>query len=164
MVSPRIAPCLWFDGQAEEAARFYCSIFPESRITSTTHYGEAGREQHGREPGSVLTVAFELGGRPFTALNGGPDFRFNEAISFQVPCRDQVEIDRYWDALLAGGGEPGQCGWLKDRFGVSWQVFPHELLAWIGDQTTPASQRAMQAMMAMGKLDLDALRRAYEGA
>ncbi len=163
MNTPRIAPCLWFDGKAEDAARFYCSVFPDSRITGTTRYGEAGREQHGQQPGTVLTVAFELGGQPFTALNGGPLFRFSEAISFEVPCTDQAEIDRYWDALLAGGGEPSQCGWLKDRFGVSWQVYPRQLLEWIGQQDTPASQRAMTAMMGMRKLDLAALRRAYEG-
>jgi predicted 3-demethylubiquinone-9 3-methyltransferase (glyoxalase superfamily) len=160
----RIAPCLWFDGQAEAAARFYCAIFPGSRITAVTHYGEAGREQHRQEPGTVLTVAFELAGQPFTALNGGPEFRFNEAISFQVPCRDQAEIDRYWDALLAGGGQPVQCGWLKDRFGVSWQVFPEQMTTWLGDQKTPASQRVMRAMMAMVKMDLAALRRAHDGA
>lgn len=163
MTPPRIAPCLWFDGQAEEAARFYCSVFAGSRITSTTRYGEAGREQHGQQPGTVLTVAFELGGQPFTALNGGPQFHFTEAISFQIPCRDQAEIDRYWSALLAGGGEASQCGWLKDRYGVSWQVFPSQLLEWIGDQRSPASQRVMTAMMAMVKIDLAALRRAHDG-
>lgn len=163
MVTPRITPCLWFDGKAEEAVRFYCSVFPGSRITATTYYGEAGREHHQQQPGTVLTVEFELGGQPFSALNGGPQFHFTEAISFQVPCRDQAEIDRYWSALLAGGGEPSQCGWLKDRYGVSWQVFPSELLAWIGDQKSAASQRAMTAMMSMVKIDLAAVRRAYEG-
>jgi predicted 3-demethylubiquinone-9 3-methyltransferase (glyoxalase superfamily) len=163
MTTPRITPCLWFDGEAEAAARFYCSIFPGSRVTRTTRYGEAGREQHGQQPGTVLTVEFELGGQPFSALNGGPLFHFTEAISFQVPCADQAEIDRYWQALLAGGGEESQCGWLKDRFGVSWQVFPQQLLAWIGDQSTPAQQRVMAAMMAMVKIDLAALQRAHDG-
>ncbi len=164
MPTPRITPCLWFNGQAQDAARFYCSVFPDSRITTITRYAQAGREQHGRTPGSVLTVGFELGGQPFIGLNGGPQFTFSEAVSFQIPCRDQADIDRYWNALLAGEGHPGQCGWLKDKFGLSWQVFPDELLAWIGDQTTPASQRVMLAMHSMGKLDLAALRQAYAGA
>ena len=163
MTTPRITPCLWFDGQADDAARFYCSVFPNSRITATTHYGEAGREHHQHAPGEILSVTFELDGQPFMALNGGPEFRFSEAISFQVPCRDQAEIDRYWNALLAGGGTPSQCGWLKDRFGLSWQVFPRELPTWIGDPSSPASERVMTAMMTMSKLDLAALVRAREG-
>ncbi len=142
MNTPRIAPCLWFDGKAEDAARFYCSVFPDSRITGTTRYGEAGREQHGQQPGTVLTVAFELGGQPFTALNGGPLFRFSEAISFEVPCTDQAEIDRYWDALLAGGGQEGPCGWLKDRFGLSWQVVPDAALALFDDDDQDRAARA----------------------
>jgi predicted 3-demethylubiquinone-9 3-methyltransferase (glyoxalase superfamily) len=162
MNTPRIAPCIWFDGQAEAAAKFYCSVFPGSRITLTTHYGEAGQEQHGQKPGSVLAVEFELGGQPFMALNGGPGLPHSEAISFQVPCDDQAEIDRYWTALLAGG-ETSQCGWLKDRFGVSWQVFPRDLPRWIGDPKSPASQRVMTAMMGMVKLDLATLRRAHDG-
>lgn len=163
MVNPRIQTCLWFDGQGEDAARFYCSVFPNSRITATTHYGEAGREHHKQKPGSVMTVEFELNGQPFTALNGGPDFHFTEAISFQIPCRDQAEIDRYWNALLAGGGQPVACGWLRDRFGVSWQVFPDVMQEWLGDQRTPASQRVMIAMMGMVKIDLAALQRARDG-
>ena len=164
MPTPTLTPCLWFDTQAEDAARFYCSVFPHSRITQIMRYGTAGQDRHGGTPGSVLSVSFELNGQPFTALNGcGPRLMFTEAVSFQIPCKDQPEIDHYWDSLLAGGGEPSVCGWLKDKFGLSWQVFPEALLSWIGDQTTPAQHRAMLAMMSMTKLDLAALRRAYEG-
>ena len=159
-----ITPCLWFDDQGEEAARFYVSIFPKSRIVRVTRYGEAGREVHGRPAGAVMTVEFELNGQPFVALNGGPQFRFNEAISLQVPCRDQAEIDRYWDALSAGG-DPGaqQCGWLKDKYGVSWQVFPEVVYQMFADPQSEKSQRAFTAMMGMKKMDLAALQRAYDG-
>lgn len=159
-----LTPCLWFNSQAHDAALFYCSIFPDSRITQIMRYGTAGQDRHGGTPGDVLSVSFTLNGRAFTALNGcGPQMSFTEAVSFQVPCRDQAEIDKYWSALLAGGGTPSQCGWLKDKFGVSWQVFPEVLLEWIGEQKTPAQHRAMLAMMSMSKLDLETLRRAYEG-
>lgn len=163
MPSPRLTPCLWFNGQAEDAARFYCSVFPNSKVGRITRYGTVGQEQHGGTPGALLTIEFELNGQPFSAMNGGPGKSFSEAVSFQVPCRDQAEIDRYWEALLAGGGEPIMCGWLRDRFGVFWQVYPDELLTMIGDQTTPAQHRAMAAMMSMVKIDLAACRRAYEG-
>jgi predicted 3-demethylubiquinone-9 3-methyltransferase (glyoxalase superfamily) len=160
---PKISPCLWFDGQAEEAANFYVSVFKGgSKVANVMRYGEAGREQHGGKPGSVLAVTFELNGQPFMALNGGPEFTFSEAISFQVPCETQEEIDYYWERLLEGG-QPSQCGWLKDTFGVSWQVFPRGLPEMIGDPTSAASQRAMTAMMGMVKLDLAALKRAFAG-
>jgi predicted 3-demethylubiquinone-9 3-methyltransferase (glyoxalase superfamily) len=163
MPTHKITPCLWFDTQAEDAARFYTSVFPNSRITSIARYGEAGREFHRREPGSVLIVGFELDGQPFTALNGGPQFTFSEAVSFQVPCDTQEEIDFYWDALVQGGGEHSQCGWLKDKFGLSWQIFPEVIDHLFRDHTSPACQRAFAAMMQMTKLDIAALQRAYNG-
>jgi predicted 3-demethylubiquinone-9 3-methyltransferase (glyoxalase superfamily) len=160
----KITPCLWFDDQSEEAAAFYTSIFPNSRIVSTSRYGEAGREIHGKPPGSVMLVAFELDGQAFTALNGGPMYRFSEAISFQVGCETQAEVDRFWEALSAGGDPSAQqCGWLKDRFGVSWQIVPNALPQFLAGPDPERSQRAMKAMLGMKKLDLAELRRAYEG-
>src|SRR5690606_38877695 len=124
-INVRIAPCLWFDDQAEEAAQYYVGIFPNSRITETARYSDIGQEFHGKEPGSVMTVEFELDGNRFIGLNGGPIFKFNEAISFEILCKDQEEVDYYWDRLTAGGDPSAQqCGWLKDKFGVSWQVTP----------------------------------------
>jgi predicted 3-demethylubiquinone-9 3-methyltransferase (glyoxalase superfamily) len=160
----RITPFLWFADQAEEAARHYTGIFPNSRITTITRYGEAGFEIHQRPAGSVMTVAFELDGVPFTALNGGPLFTFNEAVSFQVNCASQEEVDYYWEKLSAGG-DPGaqQCGWLKDRYGLSWQVVPTEMDAMFQDENSPGAQRAMEAMLKMKKLDITELRRAYAG-
>jgi predicted 3-demethylubiquinone-9 3-methyltransferase (glyoxalase superfamily) len=160
----KITPCLWFDKQAEEAAKYYCGIFPNSRITEVTYYGEAGTEVHGGKPGSVLMVAFELDGQPFTALNGGPNFKFNEAVSLQVPCASQEELDRYW-AKLSEGGDPAaqQCGWLKDRYGLSWQVFPRKLIQMLQDKDRKRADRAMAAMMEMKKIDLAAIERAYAG-
>ena len=160
-----IAPCLWFDYQAEEAAAFYISIFPNSRVTHVLHYGEAGKEIHGRAPGSVLTVEFELDGQPFTALNGGPVFTFNEAVSLQVDAATQKEIDYYWEKLGAGGDPNAQqCGWLKDKYGVSWQVFPFRAMReLLNDAKNPKSQRAFAAMMEMKKIDMAALQRAYDG-
>lgn len=160
----KITPCLWFDKQAEEAARFYTGIFPGSSIVETSRYGEAGKEIHGGEPGSVLTVLFELSGHRFTALNGGPHFKFNEAISFQVECDTQDEVDFYWDRLNEGG-DPScqQCGWLKDKFGVSWQIVPNVMAEFFRDHTSPGYQRVMTAMMQMKKLDIAQLRKAYEG-
>ena len=164
-IKPLIRPCLWFDDQGEEAARFYTGIFPNSRIVDVTRYGEAGFEIHGRPAGSVMTVEFELDGQRFTALNGGPHFTFNEAISFQVMCADQAEVDRYWEQLGEGGDPRAQqCGWLKDRFGLSWQVIPEEMEAMFADPSSPATQRATEAMLRMKKLDIGELRRAYEGA
>ena len=159
-----ITPCLWFDSEAEDAARFYTGIFRNSKITSITRYGEAGREVHGQPAGKVLVVAFELDARPFTALNGGPQFKFNEAVSLQIPCRNQEEIDYYWDKLTAGGdARAQQCGWLKDRYGLSWQVFPAALMDMLQDRDRKKADRAMQAMMEMKKMDLKALERAYAG-
>jgi len=160
----RIAPCLWFDDQAEQAADFYLSVFPNSKITQVARYGEAGREFHGKAPGSVMTVAFELDGQAFTALNGGPVFRFNEAISLQVYCQSQDEVDHYWDRLSAGGDPRAQqCGWLKDRYGVSWQIVPSALSAMLADGDSGRSQRVMAALLRMHKLDIAALQRAYAG-
>jgi predicted 3-demethylubiquinone-9 3-methyltransferase (glyoxalase superfamily) len=164
MIHTRIVPCLWFDDQAEEAARYYTGIFPGSKITAISRYPEAGREVHGKAPGSVMTVSFELAGQPFTGLNGGPHFQFNEAVSLQVMCETQEEIDRYWDALGSGGDPQAQvCGWLKDRYGLSWQVVPVGMEEMLADETSPGAQRAMQAMLQMKKIDLGQLQQAYEG-
>jgi predicted 3-demethylubiquinone-9 3-methyltransferase (glyoxalase superfamily) len=160
----RITPCLWFDDQAEEAVRFYMGIFPHSRIVAVSRYGEVGQEIHGRPPGSVMTVAFELDGQQFTALNGGPVFKFNEAISLQVNCETQRDIDHYWDRLAHGGEERAQqCGWLKDRYGVSWQIVPTALPAMMTDPDARKSGRVMEALLRMKKLDIAALERAYAG-
>jgi predicted 3-demethylubiquinone-9 3-methyltransferase (glyoxalase superfamily) len=160
----KIGPCLWFDNQAEEAAKFYAGIFKKSRIVKISRYGEAGHEIHRRPAGSVMTVAFELEGQPFTALNGGPLFKFNEAISLQVYCKTQKEVDYYWDKLTAGGDTNAQqCGWLKDKYGVSWQVVPTVALELLSDPKSKKSQRAFAAMMQMKKLDIAALKRAYDG-
>jgi predicted 3-demethylubiquinone-9 3-methyltransferase (glyoxalase superfamily) len=160
----KITPCLWFDAQAEEAAKFYTSIFKNSKIVSMTRYGEAGHEVHGRPAGTVMTVAFDLDGHAFTALNGGPLFKFNEAISFQVSCKTQEELDYYWEKLSEGGDEKAQqCGWLKDKYGVSWQVIPTVLLEMINDADAEKSQRVMKAMLQMKKIDIEKLRRAYDG-
>ena len=155
----KITPCLWFDTEGEEAANFYTSIFDNSRITSVTHYGSAGP----RPEGMVLTVEFELDGQPFTALNGGPDFTFNEALSLQVNCESQQEVDRFW-SKLGEGGEYGPCGWLKDKYGVSWQVVPTRLIELITDPDPERSQRAMKAMMSMGKIDIAEVERAADAA
>jgi predicted 3-demethylubiquinone-9 3-methyltransferase (glyoxalase superfamily) len=160
----KITPCLWFDDQAEEAAKFYVSVFPDSRIVKVSRYGEAGFEIHGRPAGSVMTVLFELAGQSFTALNGGPVFKFNEAVSFEVECATQQEVDYFWDRLSEGGDPRAQqCGWLKDRFGLSWQVVPAVLNELVSDPRSPKSQRAMQAMLGMKKLDIAELQRAYDG-
>jgi len=157
----KISPCLWFDNQAEEAARFYVGIFQNSRIGRISRYGEAGQEVHHRPPGSVMTVEFELEGQPFTALNGGPAFRFNEAISFQIDCESQEEVDHYWNKLSAGGDPNAQqCGWLKDKFGLSWQVVPRRLAELMTDPDRAKAGRAMQAMLQMKKIDIPALERA----
>lgn len=159
-----ITPCLWFDGNGLEAANFYVSIFPNSKIVDESRYSDAGKEIHKRPSGSVMTVAFELNGQRFTALNGGPHFKFNEAISFQLACESQKEIDYYWTKLGEGGDPKAQqCGWVKDKFGVSWQIFPKQLTQMLADSNSEKSQRAMKAMLAMKKMDLAALQRAYEG-
>lgn len=157
-----ITPCLWFDNQAAEAVQFYTSIFKNSKIGRITRYGKAGQEIHGREAGSVMTVEFELNGQAFTALNGGPVFKFNEAISFQVHCGTQDEVDHYWQKLSAGGDEKAQqCGWLKDRYGVSWQIVPTVLTDMLNDRDPQKAQRTMTALLQMKKLDIAALQRAH---
>src|SRR5947209_11643096 len=163
-ITQTITPCLWFDDQGEEAAKFYTAIFPNSEIVAVTRYSEAGREFHRKQPGSVMTVEFELNGQGFTALNGGPLFKFNEAVSFQVLCDTQEEIDSYW-AKLSEGGDPKaqQCGWLKDRFGLSWQVVPRGMVEMLKDPASAGAERAVMAMLKMKKIDIAELQRAYAG-
>jgi predicted 3-demethylubiquinone-9 3-methyltransferase (glyoxalase superfamily) len=151
----KLTPCLWFDTEGEDAAKFYSSIFPSSRIVETSYYGSAGP----RPEGTVMTVEFELDGQRFVALNGGPQFTFNEAISFQVDCRNQEEVDEYW-SKLSEGGEEGPCGWLKDKFGLSWQIVPAVLPQLLGDPDREKAQRVMAAMMEMGKIEIPELERA----
>ena len=160
----RIAPCLWFDDQAEDAAKFYTGIFKNSKIVSISRYGKAGYEMHRRPAGSVMGVSFELDGQRFSALNGGPIFKFTEAISLQVNCDSQDEVDFYWKRLSEGGdAKAQQCGWLKDKYGLSWQIVPTVLFDMLMDHTSEKSQRAMNAMLQMKKLDIDQLKRAYAG-
>ena len=151
----KITPCLWFDTEGEDAARFYTSVFPNSRIVEIARYGSAGP----RPEGTVMTVNFELDGQEFVALNGGPEFTFNEAISFQVNCKTQEEVDSFW-SKLSERGEEGPCGWLKDRYGVSWQIVPTVLSELLGDPDQEKSQRVMRAMLSMEKIEIDALQRA----
>jgi predicted 3-demethylubiquinone-9 3-methyltransferase (glyoxalase superfamily) len=155
---PKLTPCLWFDTDGEEAAKFYTSVFPNSRIVDILRHGSGGPGPEG----TVLTVEFELDGQTFVALNGGPEFTFNEAISFQVDCADQDEVDRYWSTLTADGGEEGPCGWLKDRFGVSWQIIPSALPRLLRDPDAEKAQRVMDAMLQMKKIDVAELERAAE--
>jgi predicted 3-demethylubiquinone-9 3-methyltransferase (glyoxalase superfamily) len=152
-------PFLWFDDQAEEATSFYVSVFPNSKVVSTTRYGAAGPGPEG----SVMTTQFQLDGQDFIALNGGPIYKFTEAVSFTVSCETQAEVDRFWDQLTAGGGQPGPCGWLKDKYGLSWQIVPTILPKLLADKDAAKSERAMAAMMKMGKLEIDTLKRAYDG-
>jgi predicted 3-demethylubiquinone-9 3-methyltransferase (glyoxalase superfamily) len=152
---PEITPFLWFDTEGEEAAKFYTSVFPNSKIVDVARYGSAGP----RPEGMVMTVSFELDGQKFVALNGGPEFKFNEAISFEVSCKDQEEVDTYW-SKLSEGGEEGPCGWLKDKFGVSWQIVPTVLVELLTDPDREKSQRVMQAMLSMKKIEIDELERA----
>jgi predicted 3-demethylubiquinone-9 3-methyltransferase (glyoxalase superfamily) len=163
-VGQKITPCLWFDDEAEAAVAFYTGIFRNSKVVSVSRYGEAGHEIHGKPAGTVLTVAFELEGQAFTALNGGPVFKFNEAVSFQVDCETQEEVDYYWEKLSEGGDPKAQqCGWLKDKYGVSWQVVPRVLVEMMSDPDSEKSGRAMEAMLQMKKIDIAALKRAYRG-
>lgn len=164
MPSVSLAPCLWFEDEAEEAATFYVGIFPRSRILRVCRYGKAGRDFHGRPLGSVMTVEFELDGHPFTALNAGRNDTFNEAISLQIICDSQGEVDHYWEKLCAGG-DPGarQCGWLRDRFGLSWQVIPRGLNDLLASSEDERAERAMRAVLRMDKLDLELIRRAWRG-
>lgn len=156
----KIQPFLWYDSQAEEAAKFYCSLFPNSKLGKVTCYPPGS---YGGMDGKVMTVEFELSGQPVTALNAGPAFKFNEAISFTVACEDQAEVDRYWNALTADGGEESQCGWLKDRFGLSWQIVPTVLHELVGDPDPEKARRATEAMLGMRKLDIAALKAAHAG-
>jgi len=152
----KITPFLWFDAEAEDAATFHTSLFPNSRISHVSRYGSAGP----RPEGMAMTVAFELDGRSFVALNGGPQYTFSEAVSFQVSCADQAEVDRLWSALIEDGGEEGPCGWLKDRFGLSWQIVPTRLVELLSDPDKERSQRVMQSMLSMKKIQIDELERA----
>jgi predicted 3-demethylubiquinone-9 3-methyltransferase (glyoxalase superfamily) len=158
-MSGTITTCLWFDTEGEEAAEFWCSVIPNSRVNEVTRYGEAGP----RPAGTAMTVSFDLDGQPYVALNGGPEYHFNEAVSLQISCADQAEVDHYWDTLSEGGA-PGPCGWLKDRFGFSWQVVPAVLPELLGDPDPDRAQRAMKAMLSMGKLDIAAIRAAADAA
>jgi len=160
----QITPCLWFDNQAEEAVEFYTSIFRNSKIVKVARYGKAGYDIHHKPAGTVMTISFELDGQPFTALNGGPQFQFNEAFSLQVFCKTQEDLDYFWDRLSKGGDKSAQqCGWLKDKFGVSWQVVPEILPDLVKDPDSEKSQRAMEAMMNMKKIDIAELEEAYAG-
>ncbi|HZB78230.1 MAG TPA: VOC family protein [Actinomycetota bacterium] len=152
-------PCLWFDGKAEEAAKFYTSLLPDSRVDKIWR---SPADTPSGPAGMVLTVDFTLNGQQFQGLNGGPDFSFNEAVSFVIECEDQAEVDRLWDALTANGGEPGPCGWLKDRFGLSWQIVPRQLNELVGDPDPERARRAMEAMLKMGKIDVAELQRAAD--
>lgn len=155
---PKITPNLWFDTQAEQAAEFYTSVFPNSKVHAVTRYGEAGP----REAGMVMTVHFELDGQEFVAINGGPEFTFDEAVSFEIRCADQAEVDYYWERL-SDGGEEGPCGWLKDRYGLSWQVVPEGLIDALNDPDPERAQRSMKAMLGMTKIEVSALRAAADG-
>jgi len=157
----KITPCLWFDSNAEEAVKFYTSIFKNSKIGKISRYGKEGYEIHGKPEGTVLTAEFELNGQTFTALNGGPMFKFNEAISFQVGCESQEEVDYYWEKL-SEGGEKGQCGWLKDKYGVSWQIVPTVLGQLLQRKDAKKSESVMKALLQMKKLDIKSLKQAYE--
>jgi predicted 3-demethylubiquinone-9 3-methyltransferase (glyoxalase superfamily) len=159
----KITPCLWFDTKAEQAANFYCAVFDNSKITTVSRYGEEGHDIHGKPAGSVMAVEFELNGQKFAALNGGPQFKFDEAISFQIHCKDQNEVDYFWEKLIADGGKEGPCGWLKDKFGLSWQVVPTALFEMLTDKDHAASQRVTKAFLQMKKFDIAALKRAFEG-
>jgi predicted 3-demethylubiquinone-9 3-methyltransferase (glyoxalase superfamily) len=158
----KITPCLWFDDKAEEAAKFYVSLFKNSKVGTVTRYGEAGAEVSGRPEGSVMTVTFEIEGQEFVALNGGPHFKFTEAVSFMVKCETQKEIDEMWEKL-SQGGEKGQCGWLKDKYGVSWQIVVPVLDEMLQDKDAEKTERVMKALLQMNKLDIKALKEAYEG-
>lgn len=157
MSASKITTCLWFDTEGEEAAEFYCSVIPNSKVRDVSRYGEAGPGT----PGSAMTVSFELDGKPYVALNGGPMFSFTEAVSLQVSCEDQDEVDHYWNTLVEGG-EESMCGWLKDRYGFSWQIVPTALPELLGDPDPDRSQRAMKAMLSMGKIDIEAIRQAAD--
>jgi predicted 3-demethylubiquinone-9 3-methyltransferase (glyoxalase superfamily) len=157
----KITTCLWFDGNAEEAARFYTGLLPDSHVDDV---GRAAADNPGTKAGAVVTVDFTLAGQAFRGINGGPEFPFTEAVSLAIDCADQAEVDRLWEALVAGGGEAGNCGWLKDRFGLSWQVIPRQLIEMLGDADREAARRAMEAMLKMRKIEVAEIRRAFDGA
>ena len=159
----KIVPNLWFDDQAEEAANYYASIFKNSKVGTVTHYGKSAAKVAGRPEGSVLTVEFEVEGQTFVGLNGGPAFKFSEAVSFQVNCKDQAEVDELWGKLTADGGQESVCGWLKDKYGVSWQIVPDVMNEMMRDGGTEKQERMMNAMLQMKKLDVAALQKAYDG-
>jgi len=159
-----ISPCLWFDNKAEDAVKFYTGIFKNSRIVKIAFYSKSGQDIHGKEAGSVMSIVFELNGQTFTALNGGPGFTFNEAISLQIYCKNQEELDYYWEALSEDGDTTAQqCGWLKDKYGISWQIVPASLIDMITDQDSDKSERVMDVMLHMKKLNINELKRAYLG-
>jgi len=163
LMNQKITPCLWYDGNAREAADFYASVFKDSDIGKTSNYDEASAEASGQPEGSVLVVEFEIAGQKFVGLNGGPHFKFSEAISFMIDCKDQAEVDYYWTRLTAGGGEESQCGWLKDKFGLSWQVVPTVMSDLVTGPDPEGSKRAMAAMMKMKKIDIQTIQDAYDG-
>jgi predicted 3-demethylubiquinone-9 3-methyltransferase (glyoxalase superfamily) len=163
IATQKILPCLWFDSEAEEAAKLYTSIFKDSKVLSVSRYGKEGFEVHGRPEGTVMTVEFQIEGQRFVALNGGPLFKFSEAVSFQIHCQTQEEIDYYWSKLTAGGGSEGPCGWLKDKFGLSWQVAPTALTEMLMDKDAKKVQRVTKAFLQMKKFDIAKLRRAFDG-
>jgi predicted 3-demethylubiquinone-9 3-methyltransferase (glyoxalase superfamily) len=159
----KITPFLWFDDKAEEAAKFYASIFKNSKVGKMSRYGKEGYEIHRRPAGTAMTVDFEIEGQKFIALNGGPQFKFTEAVSFSVDCKTQEEVDRLWERLTEGGGEEGACGWLKDKYGLSWQINPTILGEMLADKDRKKAGRVMEAMLKMKKIDIKALKKAYEG-
>lgn len=163
MKDQKITPMLWFDNQAVEAAELYTSIFPNSKITDDTQYGEEGQDITGQKPGTIMTVNFELNGQKFVALNGGPMFKFNESISFIIHCKDQKEVDYYWEKLTANGGAESQCGWCKDKFGVSWQVIPEQFGDYMERADDKQKENLMKAMFQMKKFDVEKLKNAFEG-
>jgi predicted 3-demethylubiquinone-9 3-methyltransferase (glyoxalase superfamily) len=161
---PNITPCLWFDTQAEEAARFYVSVFKNAKMGKVSHYPDTGQETHGKQAGSVMVAEFSIDGQNVVCLNGGPQFKFTEAISLMVPCKDQQEIDYYWEKLTADGGQEGPCGWLKDKYGLSWQVYPEVMLKLMSDPDKAKVARVMDAFMKMKKFDLAEIERVYAAA
>ncbi len=158
----KVTPCLWFNSEAEEAARFYVSLFENSKVLGDEEYPEGGEDVTGKPAGSVMTVKFQLEGQEYLALNGGPTFKFNESVSFIVDCKDQAEVDKFWDKIIASGGEESMCGWLKDKFGLSWQIIPKQLNELISDPDKEKSSRVMQAMLKMHKIDVAELQKAYD--
>jgi predicted 3-demethylubiquinone-9 3-methyltransferase (glyoxalase superfamily) len=159
----KITPFLWFDNQAEEAAKFYTSVFKNSKVGRILRYDETSAKAAGRPAGSVLTIEFEIAGQKFTALNGGPQFKFNESVSFVVNCKTQEEVDYFWEKLTAGGGQESECGWLKDKFGLSWQITPTVLIDMLNDKDPKKAERVMKAMMQMQKINIKTLKEAYAG-